>query len=230
MENKTLLSFGAIVLVAVLAGTGWQYFLSHSNQSTAYPPLERTIPENSPDLDTAARERTIADLNNTIEALKENPTSYQNWVYLGAYRQMLADYVGAAEAWEYAVLLNSSTEVAHTNLGYVYMTYLKSYEKAEANYLLALQLNSTNINTYRSLYELYTYHYKKDTSAAEDILKQGIKNNAEAVDLHTLLARFYHDAGRVAEAKEQYNVAINVARQVGNTSAEDALKKERDSF
>ena len=78
--------------------------------------------------------------------------------------------------------------VAFQDLGDLYQTYKVNYPKAETNYLLAVSLQPTNIDLYRKLYTLYKYQYKTDTTAAADILVQGLKANPNNPDLIKLQA------------------------------------------
>ena len=64
----------------------------------------------------------------------------------------------------------------------------------------------------------------------EDTLKAAIASNSKAVHFRVLLARYYKDAGRTAEAKAQYDAAIAKARELGNTTLATQLEAERSSF
>lgn len=194
------------------------------------PSLTRAIPVTSPDLSVTAREATIKYLNTSVENLKKDPLAYQDWVNLGLARQMLGDYVGAEEVWIYATKLSPTTPVAFSNLGYLYMVYIKNGAKSEASYKQALTLNPKDVNSYRSLAELYTYHYKKDTNAVELILKEGIQKNPDAYDLGVLLARYYVEKGMIMEAKSVYTEAASSARSAGKVDVATSIETERDAL
>lgn len=194
------------------------------------PSLERAIPLTSPDLDAPARLATIKYLNTSVENLKKNPLAYQDWVNLGLARQMLGDYAGAEEVWIFSTKLVPNESVAFENLGNLYMSYLKNGAKSESFYKKAITLNPKNTNNYRSLAELYTYHYKKDTNAVELILKEGIQKNQGAYDLAVLLARYYKEKGMIAEAKSAYTVAANSARSAGKIDVATSIESERDEL
>ena len=194
------------------------------------PSLERVIPVASPDLSATAREVTVKYLNTSVENLRKDPLAYQDWVNLGLARQMLGDYAGAEEVWVYATKLSPTTSIAFSNLGYLYMVYIKNGAKSEASYKQALTLNSKDTNSYRSLAELYTYHYKKDTSAVEIILKEGILKNPDAYDLGVLLARYYVEKGMIAEAKTVYTAAASSARSAGKVDVATSIETERDAL
>ena len=194
------------------------------------PNLDRAIPATTPDLDAAAYTQLLKDISVAVDDLRKNPASYQDWINLGLDRQMLSDYAGAEEVWIYATKLAPQGEVAFANLGNLYEIYLKEYSQSETYYQKAIAINPADTNLYRSLFELYSAHYKQGTSAAEDILKEGIAKNPTALDLQVLLARLYRDTSRTTEAKAEYDVAIKTATAIGNTLAVSQLQTEKIAF
>ena len=121
----------------------------------------------------------------TVAELKKDSTRVDLWLKLGGYRKMAGDYEGAAAAWQYVATAGpkSINYVAYGNLGDLYMNYLKNYPVAESDYQKAIAINPQVIDYYRSLYTLYKYLYKTNTSAAADILAQGLKANPGNADL-----------------------------------------------
>lgn len=194
------------------------------------PELQRAIPQNTINLDVSYRTKIIGDLEKTIAALKKDEYSYQDWIYLGLYRKILGDYDGAYEAWRYATLLSPTEEVAYLNLANLYDISLKDYAQAEIYYKKGLEINPKNTQTYQNLFEMYRYRYGKNPSAAEDILKLGIAKNPEALDLFVLLARFYDEVDRAADARAEYDLAIALANKQSNTSAAAELEKEKTAI
>ena len=195
--------------------------------------LDRAIPATSPNLSTQARAAALSNLTKATENVRENTFSYGDWLQLGALRQMLGDYEGAALVWRYLVAegtLDAGTKAtAYGNLGNLYALYLKDYSRAEANYKAAIGLNSQNPDYYRSLHELYRYTLK-NASAAENILRDGGRSIPKALDLQVLLARYLKDIGKTAEAKTAYDAAIAAFEAQGNTVVRDELRAERDAF
>lgn len=190
------------------------------------PSLDRAIPE-TPTLSSEVRTALLTNITRVVANLRANPKSYADWLGLGALRQTLGDYAGAAEAWNYAVALAPNTGVAYANLGYLYAHYIKDYPKAELNYLKGIANDARAVNTYRNLVDLYTYSYKQTTTAVEDLLKKGIKANPKAIDLQVLLARHYKSSGRIAEANTAYDSAIKeaTAQKNSNLAAELTVEK-----
>ena len=194
------------------------------------PKLDRAIPENTTNQDSGYRAQTIDRLNKTIEALKKDQYSYQDWIYLGLYRQILVDYDGALEAWRHASLLAPNEEVAFLNLAHLYDLYIKDYAQAGTYYKEALGINPADVSAYRDMHDMYRYNYKQGTSAAEDILKKGIARNPDALALYATLARYYGETGRTAEAKTEFDLAIALAKKLDNSSAVTALEQEQSAL
>ncbi len=109
-----------------------------------------------------------------VEALKKNSQNAALWGELGMARLGAEDYVGAKEAYVYALTLQPKNLVFSDNLGVIYSNYLKDYAKAEQYFLLALQMDPKDEHLYLRLMELYQYGFK-DMAKAKAILKQGLK-------------------------------------------------------
>ena len=192
--------------------------------STPAPSLERPIPETS-DIPDETRAMVLSQLSVTIEALKEDPKSFDEWIELGLERKRLGDYEGAAEAWEYVSLLYPGNIVSFANLGDLYMNFLHDYAKAEERYLKAIK-NKPDPYIFSNLFDLYRV-YKAESEGGIDILKKGIVENPGALELYIMLARAYRDAGRIDEASIAFDEAIAVAQRQNNTSAVASLKEEK---
>ena len=126
-----------------------------------------------------------------ITELKAAPTRTDLWLELGVDRKIAGDYAGAIAAWNYVAAAGSNAVnyIAYGNLGDLYMNFDVNYPKAEANYKAAIAIKPTVIDYYRSLYTLYTSFYKTGTSAAADIVAQGLKANPNNPDLLQLQAQ-----------------------------------------
>ncbi len=161
-----------------------------------------------------------------VATLTKTPGDLNAWVNLGTLHKMAGDYQGAATIWSYVASLYPQSPAAYDNLGDLYQNFLKNYAKAESNFLAAIQQKPDDTNPYRALYEMYTSVYKVGSSAAEDILKKGIAANPRAVDLEVLLARYYKSQGRTADAKAEYDAAIQNANAQGQVSLAAEIQQE----
>ena len=129
--------------------------------------------------------RTITNKNiaDQQKAIDKNKTDLNAWIELGNLYNLVQDYDGARIMWEYATKLNPDYFVPYANLGNLYMSDMRNYAKAEANFKLAIKADPNQINVYRSFYELYRFGFKDDIKA-KAILEEGIKANSnKAQDL-----------------------------------------------
>lgn len=162
-----------------------------------------------------------------IQRLDANITDIPAWTDLGTVRVETGDYTGALSAWNYLAKLVPNSSGPYYNLGELYMTYIKDYPKAEANFLKALQFSPKDTSIYTKLFSLYTdTSYKPTATAAEEILRKGIMANPNAIDLQVVLARYYVSLGRATDAKTAYDAAIATAERTGNTSLSAQIKAE----
>jgi tetratricopeptide (TPR) repeat protein len=139
------------------------------------------------------------------------------------------NYDGAIAVLNQATAVYPNDTVAYNNLADIYMNFKKDYVLAELNYKKIIVNNATDLNAYRNLLELYTVRsFKSGTTAAADIVTSAIKAVPTAYDLQLILARYYRDSGRLAEARAQYQAAITNAKSqklltiVGQIEAEFA--------
>lgn len=139
----------------------------------------------SPSLSADVRAALEAKEQALIVELKKDGARVDLWLSLGVYRKIAGDYTGAITAWNYVAAVGpaSINYIAYGNLGDLYMNFQVNYPKAESNYKKAIAIKPTVIEYYRGLYTLYRYDYKVGTSAAADILAQGLKANPNNPDL-----------------------------------------------
>ncbi len=171
----------ALVVAGLILVIGGAYFLSHRANSVISN--NNNVPNYTKPL-TFSKDLTPdqrASLGDQFAAIKvvlaSSTTDFNAWVALGGVRKAAGDYRGAEEVWLYTANRWPTGSVAFNNLGDLYMNYLKDYPKAEENYKKVVMLDPQNINAYEALYALYRYSYKTDTSAAADILAQGLTAN-----------------------------------------------------
>lgn len=165
-------------------------------------------------------------INKTSAELKKNPENIDVWLDLAIHRKTIDDYKGAAEIWEYVLEFQPDNSVVLGNLGELYHLYLKDYPKSENYYKSAIALDQTRIALYRGLHELYKYSYKKETTAAADILKIGLERNPDNTDLLILLGVYYKDTGDKKSARLYYTEALSIAKVAGNTQFAEAIERD----
>jgi hypothetical protein len=168
-----------------------------------------------------------AQFTENQKILAKNKFDFNAWIDLGMLRKLAGDYQGAKEIWEYVGKVWPQNTLSFANLGDLYQNFLHDYAKADASYKLALKNNPSDATLYRALFDLYSNTtYKPTATAAVDILTAGVAKNPAALDLHVLLARYYVKAGNPSAALIQYDAAIALSHEQGNTAAESDLKTE----
>jgi tetratricopeptide (TPR) repeat protein len=164
-----------------------------------------------------------------IEAkLASNQLDLESWINLGIVRKMAGDYSGAEKAWIFVTQAAPTNAIAYANLGDLYQNFIKDYPKAEKNYLTEIKLSPKDEGVYLNLYTMYANQYKQTTTAAEDILKKGVAAMPDSIALHIQLARYYKGKGDVADAKAQYDAAIQAANKNGQSAVASQIQGEEN--
>lgn len=148
------------------------------------PDLERKIVFGD---DFSEQEQQIMTnkIDELVQRLKDDPTSLEDWLYLGLNRKMIGDYEGAKEAWEYAKLVSPDNFVVRGNLGDLYAYYLKDNEKAELNYKEALERGPSQVYLYFKTVEFYR-DFLNDISKAKEVAQTGF-NITKSPDIQALI-------------------------------------------
>ncbi len=134
---------------------------------------------------------------------------------LGQIKNILHDFDGARKVWEYACIINPKNSISFFNLGTLYSENLKDNEKAEINFMKALQNSAgekANEQYYRGVVNFYTYFYTEKKQQIEKILLQGLeteqyKNNQ---DLLALLATYYGNNNQKQKAIEYWGKVLEI--------------------
>lgn len=106
------------------------------------------------------------------EKLKINMTNISLWIDLGSLRKVIGDYEGAKLAWEYVTVIAPQSGLAFRNLGDLYGYYLGNPQKAEENFLKAIQNEPNQIEYYFKIADFYR-EIAKDPAKARAILEKG---------------------------------------------------------
>ncbi len=116
------------------------------------------------------------------------------------------EYQNAIQFYNKHLEMKPADEIAIYNRGRAYEE-LGQYEKAVNNFLKVIEIDPRNIGAYLS----YGKHFyrQKDYENAAFQFEKAYKLNTNSTKSATLLARAYHKAGKVEEAMEYYNIAIN---------------------
>ncbi|MBI4134781.1 MAG: tetratricopeptide repeat protein [Candidatus Sungbacteria bacterium] len=159
-------------------------------------------------------------------AIRANPDSLDPWLRLGITKKVIGDFEGARDAWEYASFIRPQNVISFRNLGEIYWHYLPDYPRAEANLRKAIENDSSYVDVYITLSELYRYSYTEKADLADDVLLEGFSKNPEkAHDFLAYLGRYYKETGNTAKAIEYFEKLLLV--DPGNADTKDELRKLR---
>lgn len=116
------------------------------------------------------------------------------------------EYKKAITAYNNHLEMKPAHETAIYNRGRAYEE-TGQYEKAVDDFLRVIEINPRNIGAYLS----YGKHFyrEKDYENAAYQFEKAYKINTNSSQSATLLARAYHKTGKVEDAMEYYNIAIN---------------------
>lgn len=151
------------------------------------PDLDREIKVYSPDISEDAQKIAISKIKEAVSFLKKDNKSEDYWLELGRLRNMIGDYEGAKEVWEYISAVSPKSSTSFNNLGELYAYYLKDNAKAEKNYAKAIENDPSAIYIYRNFFDFYRF-VAKDPTKARALLEKGIAANpSSSGDLKNLL-------------------------------------------
>ena len=160
-------------------------------KATALEIISRPIKVNAP-LSEADRKRAEGKIKEASDLIIKDYDYVYPWYDLGAYRRVIGDFEGAAEAWNFVPLIRPEDFVAYHNLGDLYGFYMKDYPKSEENYLKSIQNNPQNIQAYLDLATIYGSVYKEKNNQVESILLLGLQVNPGNAGLQLALDRYNH--------------------------------------
>ncbi|MBI2048345.1 MAG: hypothetical protein HYT30_00235 [Parcubacteria group bacterium] len=164
-----------------------------------------------------ARKALSTNIETLLSRLEKDPKNIDSWLDLALQYKTINDVEGAKEVWEYLTLAAPKHAISFYNLGYLYHISLKDYVKSEEYYKKALVVDPNQEIYYTGLHELYRYSYKQETNAAVDIIKQGMKQLPDSINLVLTLASYYRDEKQDKKNAVQYfTQARDMAKKAGN--------------
>ncbi len=145
--------------------------------------------------------------------LEEDNNNFNGWLMLGEAKMQVGDYEGARDAWEYLSEIRPKNSLSFGNLAALYTYNLYNPEKAEYNYLKAIENSKGepfNINYYRN-YAEFALYFLQDREKAKNILKEGIDANPDRYyDLAVFLADIYKEEGDSENAIQYLEKALEI--------------------
>lgn len=151
--------------------------------------ISRPIKISAP-LSETDKKRAEAKIKEISDLIKSNYDMIYAWYDLGAYRRVIGDFEGTAEAWTFTTLIRPEDFVAYHNLGDLYGFYMKDYPKSEEHYFKSIQNNPQNVQAYLDLATIYESVYKEKVNQVEIILLRGLQANPGNAGLQAALDRY----------------------------------------
>jgi tetratricopeptide (TPR) repeat protein len=173
------------------------------------PMIEASFPED-------ARAILISKVTDAQERLAKYPYDGNTWMELALHYHTVNDYRAAEAVWAFITSMEPVNVTALGNLGRLYHFELKEYEKAEKYFLMALEANPERKEAYFDLLDLYRYSYKKDTTAAVDIMRKGEERFPDDTNFLASLGTYFRDSGRPNQARAEFQKALDLARTTGD--------------
>lgn len=251
--TKNLWVFIAAAIVIVLGIGGVAYFAQKGNMATdtatsttkgpgyTITPIDGTsVLDIAPSLDhqvqfadsvpADARKAIQAHVDADVKLLKANPSDPGAWLDLAVWYNSADDYDAAVAVWEFMIKVAPQDITAYNNLGRHYHLIAHDYAKSESYFNQAIQIKPDDTSAYIELFQLYTLSYKKGTGAAESIIIKAEKQFPDNTDFPMLLAGYYRDQGRSADARVQYEKALAMARAQNNITLVTTIGNELNTL
>lgn len=189
------------------------------------PSIDRDVqfaPNTPEEVRAAIREK----VDENQAKLAQVPYDGNVWMDLALRYHSAGDYEGAEEVWVFIVKNTPTNVTALNNLGRLYHFELKQFEDAERYFLEAIEANPARPEAYYELFDLYRYSYKKNTSAAVDIMKKAAVQFPEDYGVPAGLGVYYRDRGQFGPARTYFEQALTLARAQNNMTAVQSLGNE----
>lgn len=239
MPTQKIVLFVAALVIIVAAVLGVVYYSPGAPAAVDYPlsavqegTYEGVVPSLDrevqflPTTDEAVRAALRAKVEEDQAKLKQVPYDGNTWMDLALRYHSAGDYQGAKEVWEFVLAAGPINVTALGNLGRLHHFELKEYEKAEQYFNQAIEANPERSEAYYELFDLYRYSYKKDTTAAVDILKKAQPIFPDDYGIPAGLGVYYRERGQTALARAYFEDALSIARTQGDLSAVQSLGSE----
>lgn len=181
------------------------------------PPLEYEVAF-GPTIPEEARDVITSNVTRISTQLTRYPYDGNQWMNLALQYYQANDFAAAERVWTFIASMVPANVTAFENLGRLYHFEYKKYEQAEEYFKKAIEANPDRKEAYFELFDLYRYSYKKDTSAAVDIMKVGAERFPDDVNFPAGLGVYYRDSGRPNQARVYFEKALSMAREIGDVN------------
>jgi len=187
-----------IALIIILAGATAYFYLDKYYFNQIEPEEQKIytatdFPDALSKMTEDILEKSLEELNLQYTKIQEDDYVYIRWINIGILKKRLNNYIGAEEAWQTAISINSDQSLAFGNLADLYLFNLQEYEKAEEYYFKVLSMRSDNYTYYIGLVSLYRYNMTEKANLIEELMLEGAKvSPAEAENYYMYLANYFN--------------------------------------
>lgn len=157
-------------------------------------------------------EKQKKDLVLLASVLNKNPVGIggvDDWIAVGIIKKSFNDYEGTRDAWEYAGVLYPNNALSFANLGSLYGFYLHDNEKAELNFIKAIDNDPYQPSYYLSLADFYKEVDISKKNKIPEVILSGLSKMKDA-NLYLYLATYYRDVGDKVNALKYYQEVLNM--------------------
>lgn len=210
MINKKIAPIAAvIILLLIIVGLVYYFIPMQSNDpAQVFNPFTLTILRS--DLEPWETDKFTTEFNALVADLQIDPDNFSAWMNLGQLKKNVGDYRGAEAIWLHVNEIRPGNSVSFNNLGDLYANFLNEYDKAETQFLIAIE-NSTGedigVAYYRSLHDLYL-NQLQDEVKLEQLLVRAIEMIPDSAEFHVLLGQHFERIGDNAKALDSYTTAL----------------------
>lgn len=203
-----------IALLVILAITSFIVFNKDNDSSTqtqvdTFFTLNKIVRTDLPD-------EKLAEYKNRMSDAKANATApggeinFRSYMEAGSVKKGVGDYEGARDIWEFVNSVRPKNSVSFANLGDLYANFLNNNEKAEANYLKAIENDPSDPSYVRSLLELYQYRLPSRLGFQESLFKNAAEKNESNPEFWLILANYYELAKNYDKAIESWKEVASI--------------------
>lgn len=223
-QMKIIYIVGAVAILVFAVGA-WAFNhgvvslgaggLSFSLDGASQPSLDRKV-NFPPEFSAEAQQIYTERLDAVKAAINSNPSDLEVWFDLAILYRQVNDQKGAVEIWKWIAANYPTEAVSRHNLGEHYFHNEKDYAAAEKWYRDSIEQAPGMAINYTDMYEMYTYVYKQETNAAEDIINEGMEkvSKREKIDFQLLLATRFQENGDTTKALTYFQGALAGAKEL----------------
>lgn len=218
---------GVVVIMVLAVATWFAWENNYIPHAVREPSLRRAVVFSAP---ISEESKIIIRGQVAVDQglLVKEPKNLEAWLDLAIQYKQAGDLAEAQKVWKYLDQAFPQQSTSAFNLGVTYHQDLKKYDLSEAHYREAIRRNPGMPLPYLGLHELYRYAYKQDTSAAVDILLEGLKTIPNEPNFPIALAAYYRDDKKDNKKSVEYiRSAIAILKAVeGDEQKIRALETE----